>query len=476
MAEQKTKEKTLAQAGKDLAEALKGLASSSPSFAATKDLVKADGENYLRQTERIEVKAFDDSFVVEMEEGFEAIGRIIANPRSFIKEQPELVEAGLAKKISALSVSHLASHSQFVRHVDEKKNVHPDKILTIFSETDNQIYENRFIMTLIRKCMVFLQERYTFMIEHGETYDSDLLLLHTKTEIDGLTYTIDSRIKVSQPSSDAGESKRNEELLRRMATLRQRVAYFNRSPFMEEMKGAKEVSSPIHMTNMLLKQPDYHRAYELWCFLDEYESMGISFDVTETNQRFDPNYFDRIYNLLTASLLTLSSHRVKDRVPHTPNNTEKTTFEPAVIFTLEDETYDNGRFLYNHFPEEKKKRENPLALTPEEAVAEQKALEALIEKQRKAKPQIEADILHDKDRIVLELATARKKAKEELDQKKKEAEGNRKAKEAKAKKEADEKRLAVTKSEAKSEEEGAEAARKAAIAKGKEDRRKDRSR
>lgn len=473
MAEKKL-EKTLAQAGKDLNEALKGLAESSPSFAATKDLVKADGENYLRQTERIEVKTFDDSFVIEMEEGFEAIGRIIANPRSFIKEQPELVEAGLAKKISALSVSHLASHSQFVRHVDEKKNVHPDKILTIFSETDNQIYENRFIMTLIRKCLVFLQERYTFMIEHGETFDSDLLLLHTKTEIDGLTYTIDSRIKVSQPSSDAGESKRNEELLRRMATLRQRCAYFNRSPFMEEMKGAKEVSSPIHMTNMLLKQPDYHRAYELWEFLDQYESMGISFDVTETNQRFDPHYFDRIYNLLTASLLTLSSHRVKDRVAHTPKNSEKTTYEPSVIFTLEDETYDKGRFIYNHFPEEKKKRENPLALTPEEAAAEQHTLEELIERQRKAKPQIEADILHDKDMIVLALAKARKKAQDELEAKEKEKESSQKEKAGKAKKEADEKRKQDRKAAAKSEKDRTEEARKKAVRKGKEDREKDR--
>jgi len=469
-------EKSLVQAGKDLAEALGALADSSPSFAATKKLIQADGDNYLRQTERIEVKAFDDSFVVEMEEGFEAIGRIIANPRSFIKEQPELVEAGLAKKISALSVSHLASHSQFVRHVDEKKNVHPDKILTIFSETDNQIYENRFIMTLIRRCLVFLQERHSFMMEHGETYDSDLLLLHTKTEIDGLTYTIDSRIKVSQPSSDAGESKRNEELLRRMASLRQRIAYFNRSPFMEEMRGAKEVASPIHMTNMLLKQPDYHRAYELWAFLDEYESLGISFDVTETNQRFDPKYFDRIYNLLTASLLTLSSSRVKDRVPHDPKNSTTTTFEPKVIFTLDDETYNNGKFIYNHFPEEEKKRENPLALTPEEAEAERLALEALIEKQRKAKPQIEADILHDKDQVVLALALARKKAREELEAKESAKRKDRSDKEKDAKKEADRKKKESLKALAKTEKEKTDAARKAAIAKGKEDREKDRNR
>ncbi len=404
------KDKTLTLAGEELAKALKALAESCPSFAAAKDKVKGDGESYLRQTERMEVKAFDDSFIVEMEEGMEAVGRIIANPRTFIKEQAEIVEAGLAKKISARSVSHLASHAQFVRSVDEESHVHPDKILTIFSETDAHIYENRFIMTLIRRSMVFLQERYNFILEHGETYDSDLLLLHTKVEIDGLTYTVDSRIKVSTPSTDAGESKRNQELISRMMQIREKIAYFHRSPCTQEMKGAKEVASPIHMTNMLLKQPDYHRAYELWCFLDQYESLGISFDVTERKQRFDTEYFDRIYNLLTASLLTLASNRVKHRVIPSPENTDTRHIEPTVIFTLDDVTYQDGKFLYSHFPEEATKRDNPLALTPEEATAERQAFEEALERQRKAKPIVEADILHDKDALVLALATARKQA------------------------------------------------------------------
>ena len=463
------------QGGKDLSLSLKGLEASSPSFAAAKALLKGDGNNYLRQVERIEVKAFDDSFIVQMEDGLEAVGKIIANPRTFIKEQPELVEAALAKKISALSVSHLASHSQFVRNVDENKNVTPDKILTIFSETDSQIYENRFIMTLIRRCLTFLQERYNFIIEHGETFDSDLLLLHGEVEVEGLTYRVDTRVQVRQPSSDAGESKRNEALLARMAQLRQKCAYFLRSPFMEEMKGAREVSSPIHMTNMLLKHPDYHKAYLLWNFLDEYESLGISFDVTETEQKFDKDYFDEIYNLLTASMLTLSSHRVKDRVVPSPKNTVTKHIAPEVIFTLEDETYQDGKFLYNHFPEEKAKRPNPLALLPEEATAERLALEAAIERQRKAKPLIEADILQDKDALTLALAKARKKAREDYE---KEQEKLAKAEEkerAKAKKEQEKAEVLAQKEASEKEEEDTLAAKRAAIKEGEEDRKADRS-
>ncbi len=240
------------------------------------------------------------------------------------------------------------------------------------------------------------------------------------------------------------------------------------------MKRSKEVSSPFHMTNILHKQPDYHKCYELWNFLDAYESLGISYDVTETNQRFDKAYYDRIYSLLAANLLTLSSHRVKDRVVHNEENSEHKTYEPQVIFTLEDETYDEGRFLYNHFPQEKGKRENPLALTPEEARAEQEALKALIAEQKKAKPKVEADILQDKDRLVLALAKARKEARAALEKARKEEEKKRLEEERKAAKEAAKKEKEKAQEDSEKETDDLEAARKAAIEEGRKDRAEDR--
>ena len=472
MAESK-ENKTLTLAQKDLAASLSNLSKESEAFEATKQAIR-EGETYLRQTERIEVKAFDNSFVEEMEGAMESLSKIVANPRSFLREDPEVVEAGLVKKVSSRSVAHLSSHAHFVQTVDERNNVIPKKLLTTFTEMETQIYENRFIMTLIRRCLDFLQQRYVYITEHGETYDSDLLLLHTKTEIDGLTYTIDTRVQVREPSKDKGESARNNDLLLRLADLRQKFAYFLYSPFMEAMKGAKEVSSPIHMTNILHKQPDYHKCFELWNFLDAYESLGISYDVTETNQRFDKAYYDRIYSLLATSLLTLSSHRVKDRVVHNAENSEHKVYEPEVIFTLEDETYDEGRFLYNHFPQEKGKRENPLALTPEEAKAEQDALKALIAEQKKAKPKIEADILQDKDRLVLALAKARKEARAALEKARKEEEAKRLKEEKKAKEEAAKKEKEKAQEDSEKETEGLEEARRLAIEEGKKDREEER--
>ena len=363
------------------------------------------GENYIRQTNRVEVKAFDSSFIDKMEQGLDSVAKIVYNPRTFIKEEVELVQVGLARKISSLSVKHFASNSRYVRNIDEDGEVQPDKVLTIHAETDTAIYENRFIMTLIKKCLGFIQARYWYVLEHGETYDSDLLLVHNTTEIEGVKYEVDSRIKVSVPSLEEGQSSTNQEILARLSNLRELCSSFLRSSFMEAMKGAKDVSSPIHMTNMLVKHPDYHQAYLLWNFLDEYEDLGISFDVQETDQKFDDEYKEEIAAYIANSIYTIHSNRV-NRGEIKPNKPKKYT--PKVIFTLEDETYADGRFLYDAYPDAKLyKRETPMAPLPEEVRLKDEKLHFKLNNERAAKVNLEAAILEDKDRICYEEANKR---------------------------------------------------------------------
>lgn len=364
----------LVSAQKAYAKKMHSLANASKPYQALVSQVADEGKNYIRQTERLEDKSFDSRFVEELETGFDSIDRIILNPRTFIRDEAEVVNAGLAKKITAESIVHLASHTQFVHTVDENGNVTPERILTIHAETDVQIYENRFIMTLMKKCALFIEKRYQFIKSHGETFNSDLLLIHATSNIDGARYEVDTRVKVSVPSEDQGKQEANANLLVRLATLRERCAYYLHSPFMEQMKGAKDVFNPLHLTNLLLKNPDYHAAYKLWTFIDNYTNLGITYDVKETEQEFDDAYFEEIYGLVVADMLTLHSHSIKDRKIDHPVTRQK-TIRPKVLFTLEDETFHDGRFLYDQFPDHKQEKPDPMALTPDEAKAERLALE-----------------------------------------------------------------------------------------------------
>lgn len=408
MAKESSPKQKLNHAQKAYLSRIKNLVSSSSSFQSLLLQVREQGKNYVRQTERLESKKFDGKFVDELEKGFNAIDQIIANPRTFIKESPELVEAGLAKKINAQSITHLASHTQFVHSVDEKGNVTPEKILTIHAEIDMQIYENRFVMTLIKKCSLFIEKRFNFIKDHGETLDSDLLLIKSVSDIDGAKYEIDSRIKVSTPSKDGGNKEKNEDVLQRLASLRERCAYYMRSPFMAEMQGAKDVTNPIHMTNLIVKNPHYHAAYELWKFVDAYTELGVSYNVQETEQDFSQPYFEEILALVMADILTLRSNRVKNKVIN-PKKSKDRVVNPKVVFNLEDETYYDGKFLYDQFPSYKKKRYSPMALTPEEAKEQRLALEENLREERYKKTLVDEDIEKQKNIDIAKEAVERQK-------------------------------------------------------------------
>ena len=370
-----------------------------------------NGETYLRQTQRTETKKFDTSIIDELEEGLNAIEKIVTNPRTFIKEQPELVPVGLAKRVNTLSIRHFATHSQFVRNVNENNEVIPEKVLTIYAETDTAIYENRFVMTLIKRCLAFIQTRYNFIMEHGETRDSDLLLVHNKTVVDNITYEIDSRIKISTPSLDDGNLEKNALLLSRLKELQTRCQGYFASPFMTEMKTAKDVSSPIHMTNMIVKHPDYHRCYLFWNFLEEYEELGITYDVKEVNQRFNDEYLDEINTHIANSLSLIHTNRIDDRKYPVD---EKETFTPEVIFTLEDETYEQGRFIYDAYPEAKEKKKNPLPSTSLEVKERDERLLQRLKNQRDAKVVVTKNINKHKDEMIYESAERRKQLKDEV--------------------------------------------------------------
>jgi hypothetical protein len=242
-------------------------------------------------------------------------------------------------------------------------------------------------------------------MSHGETKDSDLLLVHNKTTIDNVTYEVDSRIKVSVPSDDDGNMEKNKELLEKLTELKNRCATYFSSTFMTEMKGAKDVSSPIHMTNMIVKNQDYHRCYLFWEFLDSYEELGVSFDIKERNTDFNQEYLNEINTYIANSIALLHTHKIDDRVINTSVN-EKIT--PTVVFTLEDETFEDGKYLYDAYPEAKEKRNDPLPPTSEEVRLREARIKQRIKNQKDAKANIDKEIRKRKDEIVYEEAIARK--------------------------------------------------------------------
>lgn len=341
--------------------------------------VQDNGNNYMAHRVRNEAKTFDVKWIDELNEGFMHIDNIIARPRTFIEEKRDVVLAALAKRVSSASVTHLASHSQFVHGFDEEGNVVPEKILSISSDDNYQIYENRLVMSLILKLSIFVQNRYQYIKDHGETRNSNVLLVHSDFTLDGVKYEVDNRIRSSIPSEDAALKKVNDSLIAQIEILQQRCLYYISCPFMVKMKGAKPVHDPISMTNLLEKNPDYKGALKLWRFINSYTKLGIDYSIVERNVKFDEDYARQIYAMMIGDVLTLKGHESDAlRIPKKEGDLNKVVI-PKTLLSIDDITFQDDKFLYHQFPEIKKeydkllkeqkraKGEEKLALTQEEA-------------------------------------------------------------------------------------------------------------
>ena len=232
------------------------------------------GKNSYMRIDRLENSNFDFSWIKEIEDCIYDLGEIIANPREVTKTVTNIVPVELARKTNAESVQHLASHTQYIKEVKEDGDVVPNKILNIGSEEDIHTYENRFIATLVRRLVLFIQKRYEFVRNFSILHDEEILYYKTKSIVDGADVEIETKIKVKSPS-DTKAADMSNKAVERILKIREYVLYFYGSKFMKELKTERDVRNPIVMTNILRKNPKYNHCYRLYKFIEKYLLMYL---------------------------------------------------------------------------------------------------------------------------------------------------------------------------------------------------------
>lgn len=371
-------------------------------LTALYDAIKTSNKHVFGGLSRAETKKYDAQWVEEITAALTPLETIVRNPKKSLKQVYSIVPVELAKKTTAESVRHLASHSQYVKEIDAKGNVIPDKILNVGAEDNYAIYENRFVMTLVRKLMMFIELRYDYIEKHGDTKNSDTLTAKSLVEIDGLKYEYETKIRLVEPSQDEGNRESNEILLKQITELRRRILFLNNTEFMRTLKNENTVKSPIMQTNIIRKNLDYNACYRLWKFLDKYDELGITFNVTETKTDFKDVYLEQLYAMMLNAYITVDSSRRKPAKPKS-KDVSKLKIIPKFAEPILDKELSNDRFrIVDHG-----KRVRLSKYTPQQ--------EEEIEKKRLAKEKA--------DRLAKERAIAKK---EREKQRKIEAERKRK--------------------------------------------------
>ena len=269
------------------------------------------GDNTLEQKNRILHKVVDERWLTEVEEGIEAIFNIVDKPRRFITTSEEVVPVALAKKITADSVRHLSQNTQFIT-TNEAGDIMPTKILNVTTEESYDLYEKRFVYHLIQRLFAFVDKRTDVIF--WSTGDETCNVMSMESKVDDayeeISYKVEMTIKNRQ--SLVENDNDNMDLFKRIDRVRRMSRTLRASSFCDIMNGCAKVRSPIQRTNLMMKDPDYRKCYQLWQFIEGYDEVGYTIEEQDSTLQFDEEYLLQMYINMITNYMVFKSLLVSD--------------------------------------------------------------------------------------------------------------------------------------------------------------------
>ncbi len=244
-----------------------------------------------------------------IEEILPNLDTIVRNPRKFIVQEEDIVDVSLARSISTESVKFLAQHTNMISKVDKDGMVTPSKILNITKEESFEIYENRFIYTLLLKLKDFVTMRYDKIKKASATQDVLALDVESRFSLPSKKVTFRTEY-FAQLSFDEVMRLDPETLtkIERVAKIDRIITDFLSSSFAKSMRNSAPVRPPIMRTNVILKEPNFKKALTLWQFIETYNvSGGFSTSDEVEDYDIDGESVDELKNMVTLNTMLFES-------------------------------------------------------------------------------------------------------------------------------------------------------------------------
>lgn len=269
------------------------------------EMAQASGTTIEQQREEL-VKVVDEEWISMIEDSLDAINTIIEKPRRFITTEEEVVPVSLAKKISADSVRHLSQNTQFLAP-SEDGSVHPTRILNVNTVETYDLYENRFIYHLIQRLLTFVDKRTDVIFWSTGNEIRNRFKMHSKIDdaYEEIEYNVEMTVKNRQ--SFAENDADNMDVFMRIDRVRRLVMALRGASFCQIMNGCSAVRSPIQRTNLIMKEPNYRKCYQLWQFMERYDKVGYNIDVQQQALAFDDEYMVQMYTNLINNYTVFKS-------------------------------------------------------------------------------------------------------------------------------------------------------------------------
>ncbi len=222
-----------------------------------------------------DMKEFDYEWLDKIEECIPYIDNILRNPKRFIINEEEIVKVELARRVTVESVIHLTQHTNLIQKIEDDGDVKPSKILNINKEESMDTYENRFIYTLCNNLRMFFEQRLEVSGGNSYCFDKNNLKYEANTKVHGENLKIS--IDVSDVTRDIMEhsgDKGGLTLSERIRKAKTQIDGFFGTEMVQTLARlhVSPVRSPIKKTNVILKNPNFRKAEELWNYIQSFES------------------------------------------------------------------------------------------------------------------------------------------------------------------------------------------------------------
>ena len=303
------------------------------------EMAQASGTTIEQQREEL-VKVVDEEWISMIEDSLDAINTIIEKPRRFITTEEEVVPVSLAKKISADSVRHLSQNTQFLAPSDDG-GVHPTRILNVNTVETYDLYENRFIYHLIQRLLTFVDKRTDVIFWSTGNEIRNRFKMHSKIDdaYEEIEYNVEMTVKNRQ--SFAENDADNMDVFMRIDRVRRLVMALRGASFCQIMNGCSAVRSPIQRTNLIMKDPNYRKCYQLWQFMERYDQVGYNIDVQQQSLAFDDEYMVQMYTNLINNYAVFKSLTDDERNLQELESVHPEPVTPKFIKEIKEEQVDS---------------------------------------------------------------------------------------------------------------------------------------
>lgn len=237
-----------------------------------------------------ELSEYDYEWLEKIEETLPYLDNILRNPKRFIINEEEIVKVELARKVTVESVIHLTQHTNLIQDIDEKKgDVKPSKILNINKEESLDTYENRFVFTLINNLRTFFEQRVEATGENSSYMDKKDLAYVANTKVGSEDVRVSLRIcSLDKNVKETKVDNSGLTYVERLKKVKVQLDGFSGTELMQTLNKlhVAPVRSPIKKTNVILKNPNFKKAEELWNYIQTF----VSKDKSEKDKQ---DYYDK---------------------------------------------------------------------------------------------------------------------------------------------------------------------------------------